>query len=285
MFDEIRTLLARQLPGYKVRSVVGLGGGLDNLVYEVNGELIVRRSNESDAARRGQTVRREAALLGVLRELSPLPVPELAFADVDAGLLAYPKLPGRPLNEHPVADTEQLATQLGELLSRLHGAQLDVMSGIVPREDEPLATWLRDAEGCYRKVLHWIPTAMRPVIEEFLTAPPPAEPHTAAFCHNDLGSEHVLVDVGTGTVTGVIDWTDAAITDPAYDLALIYRDLGREVLDSVLAHYMGRPDQADLERVFFYARCAVLEDIVYGMGSGVRRYADAGLAHLPWIFA
>jgi hypothetical protein len=38
--------------------------------------------------------------------------------------------------------------------------------------------------------------------------------------------EHVLVDVEANAVTGIIDWTDAAIADPARDLALIYRDFG-----------------------------------------------------------
>jgi aminoglycoside phosphotransferase (APT) family kinase protein len=282
--DEIRALLARHLPGYEVQSVTSLGGGLDNLVYEVNGELVVRRSRETDPAERGQLVRREAALLNMVREVSPLPVPEVAFADTAAGVLAYAKLPGYPLNERQVTDTERLATQLGEFLGRLHGAPLDAMSTIVPLDTEPLAAWLRDVEKCYEKVAMLIPAETRPLVERFLAESPPAEAQTAVFCHNDLGSEHVLVDAEGSMVTGVIDWTDAAITDPAYDLGLIYRDLGPEFLDSVLANYAGKWVEADLGRVVFYARCGVLEDIAYGVESGARRYADAGLAHLPWIF-
>jgi aminoglycoside phosphotransferase (APT) family kinase protein len=38
--------------------------------------------------------------------------------------------------------------------------------------------------------------------------------------HADLGAEHILeLD---GTLTGIIDWSDAAITDPALDLARLY---------------------------------------------------------------
>ncbi len=39
-----------------------------------------------------------------MNELSPLPVPEPIFADVEAGVLAYFKLPGVPLFDHAVAD-------------------------------------------------------------------------------------------------------------------------------------------------------------------------------------
>ena len=44
MKDEIRASLARHLPGYEVCSVATLGEGLDNVSYEVNGELIIRAS-------------------------------------------------------------------------------------------------------------------------------------------------------------------------------------------------------------------------------------------------
>jgi hypothetical protein len=44
VIDEIHALLTRHLPNHEVRSVAKLGEGLDNVAYEVNGELIVRRS-------------------------------------------------------------------------------------------------------------------------------------------------------------------------------------------------------------------------------------------------
>ena len=95
----------------------------------------------------------------------------------------------------------------------------------------------------------------------------------------------MLVDVEANAVTGVIDWTDAAVTDPVRDLALIYRDLGPEIFELTLAHYEGHFDNADRERTVFYARCKLLEDIAYGLRTGARRYAEAGLAHLARTFA
>jgi hypothetical protein len=97
--------------------------------------------------------------------------------------------------------------------------------------------------------------------------------------------EHVLVDVEANAVTGIIDWTDAAIADPARDLALIYRDLGPEACKLVLAHYEGSFGDADRERAVFYARCKLIEDLAYGLGTpGARRYAEVGLSHLARTF-
>ena len=160
---------------------------------------------------------------------STLPVPEPVFADVEAGVLEYSKLPGLPLMDHPVEEPAGLAPALGGFVGRLNRAPLKKMEPLVERDFYPLAAWREDAERDYRQIVERVPAADRRLIEDFLGCTPPAEPRTEALCHNDLGAEHVLVDVGTSAITGIIDRTDAAIADPACDLALIYRDLGPKV--------------------------------------------------------
>lgn len=131
-----------------------------------------------------------------------------------------------------------------------------------------------------------MPAKARRLIEDFLGRTPPAEPRALAFCHNDLGAEHVLVDAKAGTITGIIDWTDAALTDPARDLGLVYRDLGPEACRLALAHYECHFDEFDRERAVFYARCKLIEDLAHGLGSpGAERYAAAALSHLDRTFA
>ncbi|HXV93266.1 MAG TPA: phosphotransferase, partial [Pseudonocardia sp.] len=155
----------------------------------------------------------------------------------------------------------------------------------VPRDTAPPGTWLEEAEEHYREVAGHVPPASRGAVEVFLAGGPPADPGALAFCHNDLGAEHLLVDAGGARITGVIDWADAAIADPAYDLALVHRDLGPEVLDLTLAHYDPPWDEADRDRAVFYSRCALLEDLAYGVGTGAGEYAEAALAHLGRTFA
>jgi aminoglycoside phosphotransferase (APT) family kinase protein len=282
--EEVRALLARHRPAYEVRAVSRRGAGLDNVAFEVNGELIVRLSQEDDLAQRGATIAREAQLLALVAELSTLPVPEPVFTDVEAGAIVYRKLSGRPLLERPLAQPGRLAGPLGEFLSRLHQAPLDPLADIVDRDDAPFAEWLRDAELAYHEVAGQLQARSRRVIEDFLGDSPPPEPDAAVFCHNDLGAEHILVDDETHSITGVIDWSDAAIADPAHDLALIYRDLGPDAFDRLLAHYERPVVDADRERAVFYARCRLLEDIAYGLRAGARRYLDAALDNLHHTF-
>jgi O-methyltransferase involved in polyketide biosynthesis len=51
--QHVRDVVRAALPGFQVRSVVVLGEGLDNIAYEVNGELVVRFSKEPDPRRPG----------------------------------------------------------------------------------------------------------------------------------------------------------------------------------------------------------------------------------------
>jgi aminoglycoside phosphotransferase (APT) family kinase protein len=107
------------------------------------------------------------------------------------------------------------------------------------------------------------------------------------FSHNDLGIEHVLVDHPVGwTVTGVIDWSDAAITDPAADFGRVYRDLGPAALNAAIASYRTdeRGAMALRKRAAFYARCGLLEDLAYGIETGRGKYVRKSLAAMAWLF-
>lgn len=114
------------------------------------------------------------------------------------------------------------------------------------------------------------------------TAPRLRRPPNAP-CHNDLGAEHLLVGADDTALTGVIDWTDASLTDPTIDLGRLYRDLGPPV-GTDIAEQLGLDLAATLPRAAFYGRCALLEDLEYGLTTGDRRYSDAALANLARTF-
>jgi aminoglycoside phosphotransferase (APT) family kinase protein len=243
MHADLEAVLARELAGFTVRTVRPLGAGVDNIAYEVNDELIVRFAAEPDHERRAEIVRREAQLLDVLRELSSLPVPEPVLASPDDGFLAYDKLPGVPLASLPGPQRvgPHFAATLAEFLTRLHSAPVSQLRRLVDVELEPLEQWLGYTRSDYLKMVGSIPPAVRRPIESFLAAAVPEANFAPAFCHNDLGAEHVLVDSDSRECTGILDWTDAAITDPARDFGPLYRDCGPTVVDAALAAYGAGP--------------------------------------------
>ena len=147
-----------------------------------------------------------------------------------------------------------------------------------------MAEWRDEATASYVTVIDVIPSAQRGSVEAFLAAPPPEYPGTLVFSHNDLGIEHIVVVPATGAITGVIDWSDAALTDPARDFGLLYRDLGPAALTAALASYQAGDIGTLRERAAFHARCGLLEDLAYGHRTGLSAYVDKSLAALPWLF-
>jgi aminoglycoside phosphotransferase (APT) family kinase protein len=142
--ERVLDVVRAALPGLQVHSVVFLGQGLDNLVYEVNGELIVRFSKEPDPMRRAKLISSEVELLAAVADISPLPVPEPVFADRGHGCWTHAKLPGVPLLDLPLpqrlAHAPATAAELGRFLAALHAAPARKMAQLCGRAGAPQPT-------------------------------------------------------------------------------------------------------------------------------------------------
>lgn len=280
--ETVARLLAAH--GRPAQSVRPLGSGLDHAAFEVDGDLVVRLSTGSGPAERAREIDRETELLRRIAAISPLPVPVPVLADPDGGLLAYRKLPGEPLLSAPdgAAHARAVGAELGGLLAVLHAQPPQDWGELVDDDDTPPAAWLHEARETFAGVAFSVPPGHRRAVEVFLHGPPPPVPSRRVLSHNDLGIEHVLVEE-TGTVTGVIDWSDTALVDPARDLGLILRDLGDDGLEAALAAMPAHDGDLRL-RAAFYARCSLLEDLAYGVGTGRDAYVRKSLAALPRLF-
>jgi len=240
-----------------------LGEGLDNLVYETADGLIVRCAKQPDP----EALDRELRILAAVAQVSPLPVPKpQRWSPL---CMVYPKLQGVPLIAAPPSTLDTIVAQLRSFLEVLHRAQVDAAEP----DEVPLNEWLEEAAQTHQALAPHIPAAHRAAIASFLRTPPPPDAHEPAFCHNDFGIEHILVS--GGTVTGIIDWSDAALTDPARDYGKLYRDLGP----------IAFPPGHLRDRAVFYARCGALEDLAYGLSTGEQVYLDKSLNSLHWLFA
>jgi aminoglycoside phosphotransferase (APT) family kinase protein len=252
--------LRAHLPELADVPVLEFGHGLDNKAF-VAADLILRVAD-------GLDVTREAGLLEVVAPRVSLPVPVPRFVDADGGVLAYPLIPGRSLlGRVPPAGA---ATRLGRFLHELHGINPSEVTDLVPVEDADPHEWLEGLEG---------PPDLVSLLHT--SVPPPGDRRVLA--HADLGAEHVLER--DGRLTGVIDWSDGAVTDPGLDFARLYRDFGPVFLAEALDAYGGLEGGGSaMARIEFYARCAALEDLTYSRDSGRREYADAAERSLTWLF-
>jgi aminoglycoside 2''-phosphotransferase len=95
-----------------------------------------------------------------------------------------------------------------------------------------------------------------------------------ALIHRDLGTEHILVGPD-GRLSGVVDWGDASIGDPAIDFTGLYRAVGQQLAAEVLGHYRRPHEPSFWRRVRFYRGIIPLYEIRFGQLDG----SPAHLAH------
>src|SRR5258708_36717815 len=283
MHENYKSTIKQFVPELSIRSFTYLGEGEDNLAFEVNDDLIFRFTKQDHEA-----LEREVAILRFVRALSPLPVPVPVYDQIGQGFIGYQKLPGVPLikvmDQVDVRQWPRFATQLADFLSVMNGAEVSPIKNSLEGDAESLDTWRTESQEFFAQVRHVIPQSYHESIQAFLSTSAPEGSFTPVFAHNDLGIEHMLVDPAARQITGIIDWGDAALADPAYDFGKVFRDLGVEVFQAVLHAYKMKSDPSLAKRAAFYARCGVLEDVVYGLERQSDRYIKKCLAALPWLF-
>lgn len=96
--------------------------------------------------------------------------------------------------------------------------------------------------------------------------------------HNDLFSDHVLLDDVAGEIAGIIDFEDASIGDPIIDLLPLANEFGVESLVDLAA---GRDlgSQAPL-RFWFYRWMSGIHNMIYGVTEGSDAERSSGIAEV-----
>ncbi len=271
-------LLQACFPTLRVERYVPLGEGWDSVALLVNDQDVFRFAKRPDAAVRQA---REAELLPLLADRLPLMIPRYSHTWTD------PAWPGKRIVGYRLIPGEQLqAAQLGEFVSALHAVPVEEARrhGALGGD----AAGRREAyRGFFAKVranmLPLFTTREQAAIVAFWTRfldDDTCFAFTPTLVHRDLNTEHVLCDPTTGNLTGVIDWGDAGIDDPAVDFAGVRRQLGDEFARQMLAAYRHPLDATVLRRMDFYAGMEPFHEIHFGQMAG----DAAHLAHgIEWV--
>jgi len=257
----VRALLTQfpELVGAPLRR---LAAGWDNSVWVV-AERYAFRIPHREVAIPG--FERELAVLPQLAPLLPLPIPRPVFVGRPAEGYPWPffgteLLPGEEAGSAEVDDEQRLevALELARFLRMLHAVELDARLPHDPngREDMPKRTGLaREELRQLERLGVWHgPAEAEELLASAELLPPPDAPVVA---HGDLHFRHLLVD--GGRASGVIDWGDVCLADPAIDLSLLWSFVAPEQRDAFLAAY-GPVTEAQLvrARVLALQLCATL---------------------------
>ncbi|MBE6068189.1 MAG: Mph(B) family macrolide 2'-phosphotransferase [Clostridium lundense] len=201
-------------------------------------------------------------------------------------LIAYKKLDGVPAGtiDHEIQnyvweiDINNVPNcfhqTLGKVLAELHGIPKDkvVEAGLTVHTSEEVRQSMRErmhvvrakfgvGESLWNRWQTWLND------DEVW-------PKKTGFIHGDIHAGHILIDKDAN-VTGLIDWTEAKITDVANDFVFHYKAFGEEGLESLIkaykeagGYYWARMKEHIIELVAAYP-VAIAE---FALISGVAEY-------------
>jgi len=274
-------LIREQFPDLGAHQVTVLATGWDNTAFAVDSQWLFRFPRREIAV---PGVRREITLLPRLAARLPLPIPDPQFVGQPSTRYPWPffgarLLPGGELADSGLADSRRAgaAASVGHFLRTLHDPGLVVL---VDGSDLPVDPMRRASAPVRarraREVLdRLVGRRIWPTDSDVNRLLDQAERAAAGagsadrvagaaesdgtlpagdgasgrgplvVSHGDLHVRHLLVD-RDGSATGVIDWGDLCLADPAADLSIAYFGFCGKARADLLAAY-GRPISAERE--------------------------------------
>lgn len=245
--ERARSLIGAQFPELADAEVRQLAAGWDNTVFLVDGRWTFRFPRRQVAV---PLIEREIEILPRLAPNLPIPVPEPHWIGAptdgfDWPWVGAPYLPGVELAAArlPDADRESAATAMGDFLRALHTPRLRSRIGpLLPHDPNRRSDMGFRVPATRRRIeelaadgIWQAPAELHALLDDAERLPP--SPHSVVL-HGDLHVRHVLVDAGA--VTGIIDWGDVCVGDPAIDLNFAYSALVGPARAAMLDAY-GRP--------------------------------------------
>lgn len=238
-------LLSGHLPNVGRGSLEPFGSGDFCIAFKL-GEQVIRVARHLEAA---AALRRETCVLAVIAGMLPLPVPRPAyhFPPGCPAFTMHSEVVGDVLTREiwenlPIFEREKAAADLAHFLRTLHSIPIEISQKckLAHLDAAAFARTLREASRntIYELLDQETRRQLDTTLEKWSSLSQP-DGWRPSLLHCDIGPGHVLYDPQRKNVTGVIDFGDLVIGDPARDFIYIYEDYGPGILNEVLDHYAG----------------------------------------------
>lgn len=281
-------LIAAQFPALAPVHLSPLGAGWDNTVFAVNQAYAFRFPRRRQALALMDT---EWKLLDALAPQLPLAIPRPLFHGQPSPEFTWPFagytfVAGQPADVADLNHAARLAAiePLAAFLKALHAfpaedlglpgdtlAKVDIVQRLPQTHSRLLAA--RD-KGLLADLAPF---------EALIAALPAATPTTRPqrLVHGDLYIKHLVVDARQ-RLTGVIDWGDAHLGDPATDLSIVYAFLPPDARTAFWRAY-GAVDDMTLTLARFRALFHNLALLHYGVDTQDQQLVKASRQSLSWL--
>ncbi|MHA1976615.1 MAG: phosphotransferase family protein [Candidatus Hodarchaeales archaeon] len=287
--SQILPIITKFLPNVVESDIKFLYHGTYN-VFEIKEEFIFRIPDKSLRNEKGiQLLEKERKVLHLLNSSLPIPIPNPIFINLEQNMpvMGYKRIPGislsRCVQEIDESCLLKLARSIGKFLSHLHSVEImenyaeyfneeygnfltnfykvwekeyqEVKSIILPQVNDDQKNWIQSLYSCFLSE-----------IESFNFKP--------TVVHGDFDTSNILVDPISCNLSGVIDFEDTRIFDPAVDF-LFFRE-GRLFQKEIMTAYQKKIDSNFNVRMQFSFSRTFAPYILYGVKNDIPSLVKAG---------
>lgn len=240
----------KEFPEIKFKKVKLITEGWDHDVLLLDDRLIFRFAKNK---RYKQNFEREVKFLKQFFEISDIKVPDYIYLGKDKTFGGYYKIAGKELaprlyRKLSKNKKQRLIQDIAKFLTTLHNFPIQKAKKL---GFEPYLAWTEQPK--------WMKNKFQPKVRKYLTEKQNAfvKNFTQVFSkslrhtksvlgHYDLGHDHIFIDKN-GRVTGIIDFGDINLSDPARELSGFY-DIDKNLPKQIYKYYRGPKDPEFLER-------------------------------------
>ncbi|WGG44690.1 aminoglycoside phosphotransferase family protein [Rossellomorea sp. DA94] len=277
--NQLIDIVTRMQPNLQIDEVKTQINGWDNDILILNNEVVYRFPKSKGVAAK---VKDEVALISQLLLESPLvqiPRYESVYLDGEFLGVKYDYLDGESLTDSEVINfiKPQNAEIIGDFLTKLHSIDLSKFKGtkIVPIHTKEY--WEDLYSSVETIVFPYLKQSQKKEInhlfKHFFSNSIFSSTSKKVLIHGDLTIANILFQKDKGLVSGIIDFTDAQVGDPAFDFAGLYWSLGPDFTSEVLSYYQVKDKESIFNRVqSFYGLQPIFHNLLYAIKENI--YVD-----------
>jgi aminoglycoside 2''-phosphotransferase len=303
-FSAIRNFVAPYIEISETSSIRKIAEGWNNRIYQVGNEYMLKTPLNHNKEKQ---LDMEVQISRFLQGRISVPIPSFVhYGRMEDGNFAalYRKLNGVNITnkEYGIQEDRIRPDFLGkekklEFFRDITRISMEIMSisviqiPEVPRKDGMylIKRYMNMLQLAREKIFNLIDRNTEIRIEEYfkIVLKPEVFNFRPCFIHGDLGGWNILYDIKTMKLSGLLDWGNASISDPALDYSELVYDYGDEfstVFLGVTNQSGIKHDYGFLKRSAFYVRISGIIDALYGIENDNPSYIKQGLEDIEIRF-
>ena len=243
-----------EFPDLRWQKSVYIDSGKVNHAVILDDSLIFRFPREKECE---EFLNLEIELLAILKSYISIPIPHYAYVAKDRSFAGYDFIQGESLtkemlNNLIISEQEKISDDLATFLSELHNIPTDKVSHLNIRKDMWNEKNLLSLENQVHEYLQ--PRLSKEEISKIekhleISKKLLVDKINPVLVHQDIYGRNILIK--DGRVSGIIDFNQPSIADPAQDFEGLI-EFGEKFVENIFEKYQDHKDKNFLLRVRLY---------------------------------